>query len=47
MKILGPIRAGQILFLTFSVFKASLIVGGLMTSKVLLRHFPAWGVTGA
>ena len=47
MKILGQIRAGQTLFLTFSVLKASLIVEGLMTSKVFARHIPAWGVTSA
>ena len=40
MKLLGHIRPGQTLFLTFSVFKASLIVAGSMTSKAFLRHFP-------
>jgi len=47
MKILGPIRASRTLFLTFSVFKASSIVEGMMTSMVFLRHFPVRWVTCA
>ena len=40
MQTLERIGAGRTLFLTFSVFKASLIVEGSMTSKAFLRHFP-------
>jgi hypothetical protein len=41
MKILGHICAGQTLFLTFSVFKASLVVGGCQCQRVSTA-FPAW-----
>src|SRR5208282_5508758 len=37
---LGRMGAGCTLFLTFSVFKASLIVEASMTSKAFPRHFP-------
>ena len=41
MKILGHICASQTLFLTFSVFKASLVVGGCQCQRVSTA-FPAW-----
>src|SRR5271166_3145548 len=41
MKLLGHIRTGQPLFLPFSFFKASLIVGGCRVQRVLAA-FPAW-----
>ena len=38
MQIPGHIRAGQTLFLTFSVFKASLVIGGT-NAKEFQPHF--------
>ncbi len=43
MEVLVHFHAAQNLFLTFSVFKASLIVGGSMTSKNFNRFSSAGG----
>jgi hypothetical protein len=47
MKVLVSIRAGRNLFLTFSVFKASLIVEGSKISKSFNRFLQRGRVTGA
>jgi len=40
MKILGQICPGQTFFLTFSVFKASLVVGGANARKSRRHLYP-------